>query len=246
MAIIKTEFNESSTSVDALVSFLQANKTGTFMENLNFSKASTNSGWTLWLSENGTESVASPRVDIGIRTNGTGYSGVTSRYFKYTASSTYTSWESPDSSTSKRYIKDILLCNNGFILRHTVYNNNVSTSDYNKNLIIVTVDSEGHLILIAGPGMTDNSSNQLCSSYYIMSRYTTTPTTIMNNVRYGTNRTCLAPVAVPLSSKPDLYLPYVWVASQSQLAGTGMTAVRINGVDYITNGFMYIRDTPLE
>lgn len=63
--------------------------------------------------------------------------------------------------------------------------------------------------------------------------------------RYGSKRTTLAPVC-PESNTDDNYCPNCWTATRTQLASEGLNAVRINGVDYITNGGIYIRDIPSE
>ena len=63
--------------------------------------------------------------------------------------------------------------------------------------------------------------------------------------RYSAKRTCLAPV-IPDGDETNNYCPYCWTATHTQLSSEGLNAVRINDVDYITNGGIYIRDTPVE
>ena len=63
--------------------------------------------------------------------------------------------------------------------------------------------------------------------------------------RYSSKRTTLAPIC-PESGTDDNYCPDCWSATRTQLSAEGLNAVRINGVDYITNGGIYIRDTSLE
>lgn len=75
--------------------------------------------------------------------------------------------------------------------------------------------------------------------------FTSTDVPVTIKPIFNSNKTTLAPV-VPDSSDVDNYLPYCYMATATQLPNEGLTAVRINGVDYITNGIFYIRDTPLE
>jgi hypothetical protein len=63
--------------------------------------------------------------------------------------------------------------------------------------------------------------------------------------KYGSKRTTLAPV-IPEGIETENYCPNCWVASCTQLSSEGLNAVRINAVDYITNGCIYVRDIPTE
>jgi len=72
--------------------------------------------------------------------------------------------------------------------------------------------------------------------------------TLILKPQYNMDRTALSPI-IPsggYSGSEGNFLPNAYFGTQTQLSGEGLTAVRINGVDYITNGVIYIRDTPAE
>ena len=165
----------------------------------------------------------------------------------YYANSTY-------ASSNARYcacfLKAVILCGNGLIFNFRgAYNwGSSSTGTYTESVgIALTVDNHGELSCLRTSQYLPADTSFSISNYYwhAISSTSSSAQTLCGNTRYGSNRTCLAPIATA-AQDPDEYLPYAYVATASQLASEGLTAVRINGVDYITNGTWYIRDTPIE
>ena len=249
MTISKGFFDKWSHGVTELINFLNENKAGTFLENLN-------------LINDNTEGNSYPKIIFQQTLEGTGnidqVSLITASSGDYKSTVKYqierdgvwTNFATNDSDQSQfyRYMYDCLLCTNGLIIRQRIYD---STQSWRITTpFILTVDNNGHLVVFCvHKGKTaypvdDNYSTY--GSYLVMSDQTPAVKSINTQPTYTTNRTCLAPIAIPASNQVDLYLPHAWVASQTQLSTPGLYAVRINGVDYITNGTIYIKDTPAE
>lgn len=249
MAISKGFFDKRTSGVDEFLSFLNEHKTGTFLENIDLVSSTD-------------ESPSYPRLTFKHILEGTGnidqVTILTSSGNDYKSTVKYQTerdgvWRdfaTDDSGQTEfyRYMYDCLLCTNGLIVRQRMYTSN----DYRIiTPFILTVDNNGRLVVFCVNkgkssiySVDDNYSTY--ASYLVMSDQTPTVKSIATRSTFTTNRTCLAPIAVPASNQVDLYLPHTWVASQTQLSSPGLYAVKINGVDYITNGTIYIRDTPAE
>jgi hypothetical protein len=247
MAISKGFFNKWTQGVDELISFLNENKTGTFLENIN-------------LISDSTEGENYPKIIFQQTLEGTGNTNQVSLITAYKPDVKPTvkyqierdgTWRdifaTNDQSEFYRYMYDCLLCTNGLIVRQRAYNGSsyVITTPF-----ILTVDNNNHLVVFCvNQGKTTYSVDgnySTYSAYLVVSDQSPAVKSIVTQPAYTTNRTCLAPIAIPASNQVDLYLPHTWVASQTQLSSPGLYAVKINGVDYITNGTIYIRDTPAE
>lgn len=234
--------NNTSTDLTLLYNFLLENQNGTFLENMTISYESSVSPPVLTIvSVNGTTrfQFKCDAITAHIGSEVTRYT--TNGY--YYANSTY-------ASTNSRYcacfLKAVILCSNGLIFNFRgAYNWTSSNSGtYTESVgIALTVDNHGELACLRTSQYlpSDTSFNVSNNYWYAISSTASTGQQLCGNTRYGSNRTCLAPIATA-AQDPDEYLPYAYVATASQLASEGLTAVRINGVDYITNGTWYIRD----
>lgn len=250
MAISKGFFDKWVMGVDELVSFLNENKTGTFLENIDIT--ATNDGGTdfpIIVFQQVLEGTGNMNQVSLLTLSSNNYKS-TVKYLVKRNDTAIINFATNDNGQSSfyKYMYDCLLCTNGLIVRQRIYD---STSSYRiATPFILTVDNNNRLVVFCvNQGKTlysvyDNYSTY--SSYLVMSDQTPTVKSIVTQPAYETNRTCLAPIAIPASNQVDLYLPYTWVASQTQLSSPGLYAVRINGVDYITNGTIYIKDTPAE
>lgn len=250
MAISKGFFDKWDKGVTELITFLNEHKTGTFLENINIT-ASTDSStyYPIIVFQQVLEGTGNVNQVSLLTSAGSDYKS-TVKYLVKRNDATVINFATNDSDQSNfyRYMYDCLLCANGLIIRQRIYD---STSSYRiVTPFILTVDNNGHLVVFCvNKGKTAYSvdNNYSTYNYYlIMSDQTPTVRSISAVPTYTTNRTCLAPIAIPASNQVDLYLPHTWVASQTQLSSPGLYAVRINGVDYITNGTIYIKDTPAE
>ena len=251
MAISKGFFDKWTSGVDELVSFLNQNKTGTFLENINIT-ASTDGGsvyYPIIVFQHVLEGTGNLDQVSLLTSSGNDYKN-TVKYLVKRNDATTINFATNDSDQANfyRYMYDCLLCANGLIVRQRIYD---SSSTYRiVTSFILTVDNNGRLVVFCvNRGKTVyavDANYSTYSSYIVMSDQTPTVKSINTTPAYTTNRTCLAPIAIPASNQVDLYLPYTWVASQTQLSSPGLYAVRINGVDYITNGTIYIKDTPAE
>ena len=249
MAISKGFFDKWTSGVAELINFLNENKAGTFLENLNLINDNTEgSSYPKIIFQQtleGTENI--DRVSL-LTSSSSDYSSTVK--YQIERDGVWTNFATNDSDQSQfyRYMYDCLLCTNGLIIRQRIYDSNSSYRIVTP--FILTVDNNGRLVVFCvNRGKTTypvDGNYSTYGSYLVMSDQTTAVKSIVTQPTYTTNRTCLAPIAIPASNQVDLYLPHAWVASQTQLSSPGLYAVRINGVDYITNGTIYIKDTPAE
>ena len=251
MAISKGFFDKWTDGVTELITFLNEHKTGTFLENISIEEyRDPSSSYFPKIRFLQTLEGTNNTNDVKLTTASASDYRSTVQYQVKRNNATIINFATSDSDQSNfyRYMYDCLLCANGLIVRQRIYD---SSSSYRiVTPFILTVDNNGHLVVFCvNRGKTvyyvDNNSSTY-ASYLVMSDQTPAVRSINTQPAYTTNRTCLAPIALPASNQVDLYLPHAWVASQTQLSTPGLYAVRINGVDYITNGTIYIKDTPAE
>lgn len=248
MAISKGFFDKWGNGVTELITFLNENKTGTFLEDITIEGYNDGSYPKIKFLQ--TLEGTNNTNDVKLTTSSSSDYRSTVSYLVKRNDTTIINFSTNDNDQSNfyRYMYDCLLCTNGLIVRQRIYD---SSSSYRiVTPFILTVDNNGHLVVFCvNKGKTvyyvDNNSSTY-ASYIVMSDQTPAVKSIITQPTYTTNRTCLAPIAIPASNQVDLYLPHAWVASQTQLSTPGLYAVRINGVDYITNGTIYIKDTPAE
>lgn len=240
--------NNTSTDLTLLYNFLLENQNGTFLENMTISyDTSTTPPELTIVSANGTTRFRF-KCDAIAHHSGSEVTRYTTNGYYY-ANSTYASANTRYCSC---YLKAVILCRNGLIFHFRGgYNWNgssTSSNTYTESVgIALTVDNHGELAYLKTTQYLPADTSFIVSNnyWYAISSTSSTGQQLCGNTRYGSNRTCLAPIATA-AQDPDEYLPYAYVATASQLASEGLTAVRINGVDYITNGTWYIRDTPIE
>lgn len=249
MAISKGFFDKWAQGVTELINFLNENKAGTFLEDITIEEYPDGTYYPKIRFLQTLEGINNTN-DVKLTTAYSSDYKSTVSYLVKRNDETIISFATSDSDQSNfyRYMYDCLLCANGLIVRQRIYD---SSSSYRiVTPFILTVDNNGHLVVFCvNRGKTVYSVDgnySTYSSYLVVSDQTPTAKSIVTQPAYTTNRTCLAPIAVPASNQVDLYLPHTWVASQTQLSSPGLYAVKINGVDYITNGTIYIRDTPAE
>ena len=250
MAISKGFFDKWDGSNTELITFLNENKTGTFLENIDIESSSDGSTvFPIIIFQQTLEGTGNMN-QVSLMSTESTTGGKSTVKYKIERDGTWRDIfaTTGDPSDFKRYMYDCLLCANGLIVRQRLYD---STSSWRITTpFILTVDNNGRLVVFCvhnGRNAYSVDGNySTYSSYLVVSDQTPTAKSIVTQPAYTTNRTCLAPIAVPASNQVDLYLPHTWVASQTQLSSPGLYAVKINGVDYITNGTIYIRDTPAE
>jgi len=247
MAISKGFFDKWTHGVDEFLSFLNEHKVGTFLENIDLVSSTDGSDYYPRLTFKHILEGAGNVDQVTILTSGGSDAKSTVKY-QTERDGVWRNFGTTEQTQFTRYMYDCLLCTNGLIVRQRI-----SDSSANWRIattFILTVDNNGRLVVFCvNNGKTAYSVDgnySTYSAYLVVSDQTTAVKSIVTQPAYTTNRTCLAPIAVPASNQVDLYLPHTWVASQTQLSSPGLYAVKINGVDYITNGTIYIRDTPAE
>ena len=246
MSMIHQLFPATSADMSGLCDFLNANKSGTFLNDCTITREVISTGLEgLYITQ---EDPNNPGYynKISIFTYYGGSNHRTGQYEYLDSEQTVIrTWVTPDASNNQnRRIRELMFCDNGFMLTMHVGTNATAFC----NIVIITIDSNGNLILMIPSSSTMPTQTGLPTiGYHIVSNTTVTSQALTPAaIIYGTNRTCLAPIAVPFSEDPTAYLPYAWVASQTQLSALSnpaFTGVRINNEDYITNGMIYIKDS---
>lgn len=237
--------NNTNTSLRSFRDFLLENQSSTFLRDMTI-ECDGSSGDPLTITS--TNDNKSSIFKIQLRSANT----LSQEVIRYTTNGSYWTTNTYSASGSRYsgcFLKAAILCNNGFILHlRGLYNASVSSSGYTETTgIAVTIDNHNQISIIrTHQYLPSGTSFTLQDEYWsTISSTSTTSNSILIKPRYISNRTCLSPLASS-ADDPDEYLPYAYVATATQLASEGITAVRINNVDYITNGMWYIRDTPIE
>lgn len=149
------------------------------------------------------------------------------------------------------YIYGAIVCSNGILFK--TYGR-INTSSYGTYYDFgFALDKFGYLVLLTRVQISDSyarlPADSSCYDWQVIGINTPTISpTLKLKPHFGAERTALSPI-IPCGSysgSEGNFLPNAYFGTQTQLSGMGLTAVRINGVDYITNGVIYIRDTPAE
>lgn len=230
MAVKK--FQQSpSLDLSALYDFLNANKEGTFLENVTLtltkSAADTENGKIVFDIGEGELFIESSLATTGSEI--VSYQGeyITNLMGNY----------GTGSSRTPVYFEAALLCSKGLIIS---VNTNNSNSGKQIDRIIITVDNDDKLALIT-PSEHAFKFASSDTGYNINAYDSTELTTVSVSPAYGMNKTSLAPVALTALST-DRYLPYAYAALTTQLDAEGLQSVLIDGAPFITNGIWYIKD----
>lgn len=237
--------NNTSTDLTLLYNFLLENQSSTFLRDMTIEYGGSSGDPLTITSTNGSKSSI---FKIQLKSASLSSQEV----IRYTTNGLYwttSTYAASGTRYSGCFLKAAILCNNGFILHLRGLNNSAyQSSGYTETTgIAVTIDNHDQISIIrTHQYLPSDTSFTLQDEYWsTISSTSTTSNSILIKPRYISNRTCLSPLA-SAADDPDEYLPYAYVATATQLASEGITAVRINNVDYITNGMWYIRDTPIE
>lgn len=219
----------ASANVTALYNWLNANKAGTFLENVTISKNIDTH------QSNDTITLTKGNVTIKIIAN-YHYSG--SDVLTYTSGNFSFSVKCPSYSDNSTYISGALLCTNGLFIQ---FNGKASSTFTGNNYgACITVDNNGNLALISTSTTIPDTTTQI-TLWETAAGDSTVKQSYNLRPAYGANLTSLAPL-VAQGTQSNLYLPYAYAAICTQLNGEGLLGVSINGDNYITNGVWYIKD----
>ena len=228
---IKKFSQAQSTDLTPFYNWLQANRAGTFLNDVVVSidrNYNTND-----------------LVTIRDQTNGQyiqyeAVTGQTIKVIEYNDGSGTWTWSTPANGSAIAYLVEAILCNHGLIVKF--YGSYTSSSTANYYLTCLTVDENGLLTFIGGNGRIPHarSLENDCGfgiyspSMLQQSNYNIYPT-------YGEGKTILTPLTMKKASG-SIVLPYAYAATQTELASEGLYGVTMNNEDYITNGTFYVKD----
>lgn len=226
MAVSKFSVATSTNDMSLFYTFLNANKAGTFLENMEI-KLSEDSKTLTITSSKGTK--------ITIVT------GDTNQTFavKFEGNITTNIIPYPNLGVLSR-LTSALLCNNGIIVdMGTLVSNTYAHSPQ----VMITVDNTGDLAVIFNntTGLTDGNYNVSITSYRVTAADSTSQATATLTPQYGAQKTSLAPI-VPMCNDNSISLPYAYAALHTQASGMGLQSMAMEGFNYITNGCWYIKD----
>lgn len=227
MSISRFNLPTSSSDMQSLYDFLNANKAGTFLENATIEISETKSTLT----------ISSANATFTINTGSIARDVVFATFSGNITSTLY----AKAGATSITSIKGALLCNNGLIIETNVYMN----ADHISPEIALTVDSTGELaVIFKNAAWTLASSSSAVASilgYRVTDTNSSSEATVTLIPQYEAQKTSLAPI-VPICNDNSILLPYAYAALHTQAASQGVQAMRMNGSNYITNGVWYIKD----
>lgn len=230
MSISRFNSETPLTELQLFYEFLNENKTGTFLDNVNIAlnPVSSSSNILTISTDNATFSI----------TTGNIIQGGTAIEFRAIITSILGAKDQADAWIA---VKGALLCNNGLIID--------IDSDYNgahySPEIALTVDSSGELAVIFKNAATILPSGSgavpSISGYRVNDTNSSSEATVTLTPQYGAMKTSLAPI-VPLCTDNSILLPYTYAALHTQASGVGLQSMTMDGNNYITNGCWYIKD----
>ena len=219
MAISKFS-QTASTDMTNLLSFLNANKVGTFLENVEMVLS-------------GTTALTLTGQNTSIIIN-TGSVAQDSKTVTYNGAIT-TGIKARSATSITVNITNAMLCKNGLILQpYTKFNSDIS----NIPQIVITVDNKGDLAVIFQAAAYTHSA---ITGYRVTASDSPIEVKVTLTPNQGAAKTSLAPI-VPLCNDNNNGLPYAYAAIHTELSGVSLSAVTINGEKYITNGIWFVKD----
>lgn len=226
MAVSKFSVATSTNDMSLFYTFLNANKAGTFLENMKIELSEDNKTLTI---------TSSKGTKITIVT------GDTNQTFavKFEGNITTNIIPYHDLGVLSR-LTSALLCNNGIIVdMGTLVSNTYAHSPQ----VMITVDNTGDLAVIFNntTGLTDGNYNVSITSYRVTAADSTSQATATLTPQYGAQKTSLAPI-VPMCNDNSISLPYAYAALHTQASEMGLQSMAMEGFNYITNGCWYIKD----
>lgn len=234
MSVKKFTQPSGSYDLDNFYNFLIANKVGTFLEEATLTKNTTTTNpqadhYISFNIGNGTatihtsENVNQPLVSFTIQ------SGVSAGITRDTSSSTYKYF----------MLNSALLCSNGLIMKIAFVPGSGSDTTY--SYLVLGVDSGGSIALIRPNGASDYNMRTE-QTYYVAASYDSSTLIKLGALpQFNSDLTSIAPITL-LSDDNTLYVAGAFIASSTQLPSKDMQVVSIDGVLYITNGIIYIKD----
>ena len=226
MAISKFSVETSTNDMSLFYTFLNANKAGTFLENMEI-KLSEDSKTLTITSSKGTK--------ITIVT------GDTNQTFAVKFEGKITTNIAPyyNSGMLSR-LTSALLCNNGIIVD---MGTQLSSAYYHSPQVMITVDNTGDLAVIFKntTDLTDENHDVSITSYRVTAADSTSQAVVTLAPQYGAQKTSLAPI-VPMCNDNSISLPYAYAALHTHAIGMGLQSIAMEGFNYITNGCWYIKD----
>ena len=226
MAISKFSVETSTNDMSLFYTFLNANKAGTFLENMEIELSEDSKTLTI---------TSSKGTKITIVT------GDTKQTFAVKFEGKITTNIMPYDTTDKlSRLTSALLCNNGIIVDIGTV---VSNAYYHSPQVMITVDNTGDLAVIFKntTGLTDGNHNVSITSYRVTAADSTSQAVVTLTPQYGAQKTSLAPI-VPMCNDNSISLPYAYAALHTQASGMGLQSMAMEGFNYITNGCWYIKD----
>lgn len=227
MAVSKFSVETSTNDMNMFYTFLNANKAGTFLENMEIELSEDSKTLTI---------TSSKGTKITIVT------GDTKQTFAVKFEGKITTNIMPYDTTGKlSRLTSALLCNNGIIVDMGAL---VSTASYyHSPQVMITVDNTGDLAVIFKntKSLTDGNHNVSITSYRVTAADSTSQAVVTLTPQYGSQKTSLAPI-VPMCNDNSISLPYAYAALHTQASEMGLQAIAMEGFNYITNGCWYIKD----
>jgi hypothetical protein len=241
-----TNISNAVTNITQFHDFLVEYKSSTFLKDMEISAVTTTSPPQITItSKNGTTT-----LKILCRPEGGGSDTVFSYHANENFTSNSTTYGSGTAYWSSAFIKGAILCDKGIILHiyGMAYASSSAAESYNSLGYALTVDDNDELSVIATNNYIPVNADYVTTSNTIgiMHPLSTAKGSFRIQTQYGASQTCLSPLIPCNTSDPDARLPFAYGATQTQYPAERLGAVRLGGVDYITNGTWYIRDTPIE
>lgn len=237
MSVLKFTQPAGYYNLQSFYDFLIANKAGTFLENA----VPTKDSESTYVAEN--NHYISFNIGDGTVTIRTA-KDIDDRYplVSFTIQSGVSAGITRDmSSQSYKFfmLNSALLCSNGLIMKIAFVPGSGSDTTY--SYLVLGVDSGGSIVLIR-PNGAINYNMRTEQTYYVAASYDSSTLIKLGAIpQFNSDLTSIAPITL-LSDDNTRYVEGAFIASSTQLSSLGLQTVSIDGVLYITNGIIYIKD----
>ena len=153
------------------------------------------------------------------------------------------SYSSTAAYNHEMWVKYAILCDNGIMISFGTANSNdnVFPSSSNAGYTILCKDSNNKLSFITNNVSIPNNTNNASSgtNLYIIVGDSTSILTVNITPTYNLPKTGIFPIAT--GATLNTTLPSFYTSLQSELSGLGPRHGRMDGTDYISNGYCFLR-----
>ena len=224
-----------ATNVTSFASFLEEHKSDTFLNDCTFSLSDATEGKTLTISKDNGTVIFSLWYSQGQTSTSGGRIAFSNGAISHAIQ------QQNSNSMTRCWLTSAILGNTSLIVSCS-YNssNSYSTTNNMMGVFMLTKDSNGKLSAVFRNCTVVSTTVTQSTNLVVIAGDSTGKTTINVTPAYNLQKTGLAPIVVNTSSNTTT-IPTFYTSFQTEIPSLGFYHGRMNGVDYISNGYCFLR-----